>query len=1190
MIIQSLRHLCQRIRCKSSQTVPVQKFVDLAPTADIDNAEIYFEALDYATNNEQVLNIALTGPYGSGKSSVIKSFLLRYTRIPLQISLASFLPEGEGSGVRVSKQEIERSILQQILYGVEANKLPFSRFKRIQVPKPLAIVNSLFITVGLACAWYLFYKQADVVSGAFFDPFELANWLNYLSVSIFAVFVWKVIHSIYTTSFGLSLKSLSLKDVQIAAAAANEESILNRHLDEILYFFQSTHCDLVVIEDLDRFENPDIFVTLREINGLINANEGITRRVRFLYALRDDIFVNTDRTKFFEFIVPVIPIINHSNSIDKVLEQGRRIDLDTRLNRQFLREVSQYLTDLRLIRNIFNEYVIYAANVNSDSEGALDLNKLLAILIYKNVLPQDFAALHRQEGVLSQVLGRYEQYISIIEKKICVERTQIESNIENGDAQFLRDQTELREVYTMAVLKQLPTPPAILIIENQQIPWRQLSEFSQLDEVLTQKSIRYRDVNGYTRDAPLSPVESTVDPTRSFADRKVQIDFKATEFKKSSEKRLRELKVQLASLRTRKFNEVIRESSDLIDQIFGEVSDNRELLKYLILEGYLDDTYYQYISLFHSGRLSPNDNNFLIQIRSYNNPPPDFQIDNVAEVIALMRVEDFGNNYVLNRFIFDYLLLDIEANSQRINDAMNFIVAHFQTSNDFFRCYYAKGKHVEKFIQTLSARMPDFVTVALGGAYGVSHAARILAYMPDSILKNPSNSNALKTFLSEKAREVLAEGIDFDLGHLCSLAVEVDDIGSLADFPSALSLVAQNGLYRISFSNIGYIAEHIVRWQEIEKLEKQHYSTLKEINDPALLKRINADFQIYMSDVLLALEGNTNEKLATVSEVLNREDVEPELRAEFLKRQTITFPSFDELPTAFHQIVLEGKQIECSWKNCNGFMVSEAYDPDLLTTYLQDQETATALSLQPIPSDEASIDLRRFIVGNNELDPQAYQFYVRQLPRSFNYIPEVDANKVKILIQEYKISFTPENFRNMPNVQLQLLFVATNFPAYEAKTSEYTIDDEFRAKLLSTGITDAQKLKLISDMSEPYVVDAPTVAADIGSVLDRFPIEKRDYGVDFIKAVILNTRAIKVQVSLFNKLHTALSMSDVREVLRGLPWPFQDIATFGRSPKIENNDVNRQLAVWLKQRNIISSFGDTLLSGEIKINTFKKER
>ena len=63
-------------------------------------------------------------------------------------------------------------------------------------------------------------------------------------------------------------------------------------------------------EDLDRLEDPSIFIHLRELNTLLNNYDGIKGRIVFVYAIRDDIFTDTDRTKFFEFIIPVIPIIN----------------------------------------------------------------------------------------------------------------------------------------------------------------------------------------------------------------------------------------------------------------------------------------------------------------------------------------------------------------------------------------------------------------------------------------------------------------------------------------------------------------------------------------------------------------------------------------------------------------------------------------------------------------------------------------------------------------------------------------------------------------------------------------------------------------------------------------------------------------------------------------------------------------
>lgn len=1167
------------------------RFIDLAPTGTADESGIYFDALDYAMSNDAVLNVALTGPYGSGKSSVIKSFLSRYSRPALQLSLASFLPEGDNSGANVSKQEIERSILQQILYGIDADKLPLSRFKRIQTPTRWSIVTPLLITIGIGCTWYVVSKQADILSGAFFEPADFSNWRNWLCFGVAGAFVWKVAHGVYVKSLGLSLKSISLKDLEITPNAANEESILNRHLDEIIYFFQSTKYDLVVIEDLDRFENSDIFVTLREINGLINANAGMGRRIRFLYALRDDIFINTDRTKFFEFIVPVVPVINQSNSIDKVLEQGQRIDLDARLDRQFIREVSRYLTDLRLIRNIFNEYVVYSENIRAADDDLLDPNKLLAVLIYKNVIPKDFAALHQQKGVLSTVLERYDEYVAKIEAKLRAELIAIEINLANGEAQFLRDHSELRKVYATAILQRIPDAHQTLHTTNGQVSIAALADSTELESLISQKSVSVFVSSTYAARSKveLRDLEASVDPTRTFAERKAEIDRKSIKFRQGAEKRSLELKNELASLRTRKFNEVIRESAELIEKVFSQVDDGRDLLKFLILEGYLDDTYYQYISLFHSGRLSPNDNKFLIQIRSYNNPSPDFQIDNGAEVIASMRKEDFGQTYVLNRFIFDHLLSDSMSGSQRIADAVEFIATHFEVCGDFFRSYYAKGADVAKLIRTLATRWPNFVAVALGGADGASHAARILAYAPERLLENASSATTLKSFLSDSTRQVLAERVDFDISRLRSLAVEIGDIGSLVAFPSTLLFVAQEGLYRISIDNIGHILSQVVGWPKMRDLKRRHFSTLREANDAALLKRIHTDFRAYVRDVLLTLQDNTGEDVSAISAVLVHDDVEHDLRAEFLKRQTAIFPSFDNIPAAFHQIVLEGRRIEATWENCLGFIKSDAYEPELLTAYLQDSETAAALSRQQIPGDEASLPLRQFVSGNSALDPHVYQSYVHQLPRPFKEFPEVDRSKIRILIEERKITFAPASFGSLQDADLQILFVAANFPAYEAEQGQYSIDDDFRAKLLRTGITEAQKLRLIGDMDESYVAGTPSAAAEIGPLLDRSPLERSNYGVDFIKAVILNSRSARVQISLFNKLHAALSVPEVREVLQGLPEPFQDIATFGRSPKIEGSDINRQFAEWLKERNIISSFGNTLLGDEIRINTFRKE-
>lgn len=1187
-----------------SQEAKKPKFVHLGPTADADQTGAYFEALDFATQQKEVLNIALTGPYGSGKSSVIKSFLRKYKGHALQISLAAFVANedkatgqvngtADGENSKAETQDIERSVLQQILYRVQADKLPFSRFKRIRPPKAYGFVISAFVVLGAAAAWYIASKSADVLSGAFFRPYDLTNWQNYLILVVGVIFFWRVVHAVYSTSFGLSLKSISLKDLQIAPDTANEASILNKHLDEILYFFQSTNYDLVVIEDLDRFENTDIFVTLREINALLNGNEGIERPIRFLYALRDDIFLNTDRTKFFEFIVPVIPIISHSNSIDKVLEQSKRADLVDRLDKRFIQDVSRHLTDMRLIHNIFNEYAVYSANIQPGSEGALDPNKLLAVLIYKNVIPTEFAALHEQKGVLSTILRQYDEYVGKIETELKAEISEIETELASGDAQLLRDQSELRKVYAMTILETIPKQYHTLKLPSGSgnIPLAKMVDSEEFDAIISARSIwiggdPYRVE---TVQHSILSVEKSVDPERSFADRKAALERKSQEFRQDSQQRIRERKRELGSIRTRKFNEVVRESPELTEALFSEVGENQELLKFLILEGHLDDTYYQYISLFHSGRLSPNDNRFLVLIRAYTNPPPDFPLDNVAEVVREMRREDFGHDYVLNRFIFDHLLADAAAHSSRIATAVDFIAGNFDRSSDFFKSYYERGARVPTLIDTLATKWGEFPTVALRNINSTCHAARILAYLPDHLLKKePYAGGIVATYISERTRETLDEGVDFEPARLKTLGVRVADLLSIVEYAKVHAFVEHAGLYRISIANLRHIVSRATDPQALQDLDRRHYSTLLKVNNEELLRRLNDDFEDYVSEVLLELDENSAEDTAAIISIIARDDVDPELLDEFLSRQQVVFPTFDGVPVSFHSGLMERLKIEPTWENCASFLASEFYSPEVLIGFLNSSIAKAALSSQPVPG-EAGAPLQVFLIENDDLELDVYRAYVKRLPSAFAEFPDVDVSRIRVLIEQHVVDFTAESFESLEEIELGVLFLAENFDAYSQIKSDITIDDEYRSKLLRTGIGDADKLTVIEEMDPAYVVANPLAAADIGSILNRVTLESIPFGAAFIEAVIISSQPIDVQISLLNKLHGALNKTAVLSVLERLPSPFREIASPGKTPKLENNEINATLASWLDAENIISSVSPAFFGSEIRINTYKKK-
>lgn len=1171
------------------------EFVDLAPTDQADATGVYSRALAQTIANPRVMNIALTGPYGSGKSSIIASFLKTRSRTALQISLAAFLPESAPSEVasvhQVSRQEIERSILQQMLYGADANRLPLSRFKRIQSPGRWARVVSLFTVLGLVACWHLIRNGDALASGQYFKPFSAANWVNLLALAIGGGFLWLIAHQIYIASFGISLKSISLKDIQIEPRAATEESILNRHLDEIIYFFQSTSYDLVVIEDLDRFDNPEIFVTLREINGLVNANAGVKRRVRFLYALRDDIFASMDRTKFFEFIVPVIPIINSSNSIDKVMEQGRRLAIDDRLDKQFVREVSRYLGDLRLIRNIFNEYAIYDANLELEGETNLDPTKLLAILIYKNVFPKDFELLHRGRGNLAEVLRGRDRYVAASEARIGADIARLEARIEAGERQLPEDLHELRSIYAMAVLESVPDGYThVGVDQGNMTPVNSLAKNDKLDALLTSDhAFANSPYNGLSR-ISLAPLQAKLSSGSSLAQREAEVEARSSAFRDVTARTIRELRTKLTGVRMTKFSEILTEGSENLDDLFEPFGDNADLARFLVLEGYLDDTYYQYTSLFHSGRLSPNDNRFLIRIRGFSNPDPGFQIDNPREVVAEMRDEDFGRNYVLNVEIVDCLLADPTTYGRQTARLLEFIASDFKECEGFLAEYYARGAHVPELISRLAADWRGFVAATLTSPASLSHVGRMLRDLPDAQLQRLADDHPdLPAFLAKKLPDVLALGIDIAPERLRPLRFEIADLTALEPHPGFVRTAFDRGNYELTIGNLEFAFRALLGVVEEEGPRQRNYTTVLETDSAPLLAKLERQFAKYLEEVLLRLPENRFEGARAIRRVLVRSDLEHDPVLRFVEMQTTRLPTLDEIPPQFHAALLRMGKIEPTWRNCLYYMGLETYDPDALTDFLDRPDTVAALGGSALPSDEAAFPLRRFIIGNDALTDEAYRAYLEGLPTQFKAFPKgLGPEKLRIIVDLKRVTFSSEALSTISeDLPLSAAFAANNIGAFLEIEDGAALSDDLRERLLHADIPDDDRRRILRRMDLNLLANNPDRAALVGSILLRTGAIE-ELGPEGARAVILNSHPLDAQIELFNMLHQRFDDEGVRDVLRSLPDPMPDIGPGWRRPSIPDSEVNRTFAAWLEARKFISSWKRVDYLDEIRMNLFRR--
>lgn len=581
----------------------------------------YRSVLNLARKLEEkdILNIALTGPYGSGKSSILRSLKKDYPKYKyLSISLATLkspLDDKKNEiDIDTMNNRIEYSILQQLIYKEKQETLYNSRLKRIyhkshwaQYALSIAII---LYTIALIIVFEPSFLKVDWICNRLNNP-VLNKWsdifaLSYIFVATI-IFVQKTVKSLSNSK----LNKLNLKNGEIELKENKEDtSVFNKHMDEIVYFFEVTDYNVVIIEDLDRFDNTDIFLKLREVNQLLNQSNSVGRKVTFIYAVKDDMFFDEERTKFFDYITTVIPIINSSNSADKLKEE-LEIKGYSDLNVEVIDSLAFFIDDMRLLKNIVNEYAQYREKLDEK----LDQNKLLAMIVYKNYHPKDFADLHKGKGVLYDCLHKKSELLVERNRQIDERINGITKKLQSLEATHAIQEKELRliyiEGYRRKLSKQNENNAFLFFVENNFIPLEDIAENETLfNSFISQSSFRYQcfkrhqtntyygvryyyDISEDSCNIQFSQIEKIVNSTFTYHER--------LEALREGEKRYREQIKILELSRNNHYATPIQELLLDVDmqthKIFSELNVSK-MLEVFLKEGLINEDYFDYISFF----------------------------------------------------------------------------------------------------------------------------------------------------------------------------------------------------------------------------------------------------------------------------------------------------------------------------------------------------------------------------------------------------------------------------------------------------------------------------------------------------------------------------------------------------------------------------------------------------------------
>ena len=277
---------------------------DLAPINSIKPEEESIRALRWAIKNPNVHNIALSGPYGSGKSSVIQSYLAYYdisniykifecvipsklsgilkifpksSKKNLRISLATFDESDENN---IEKDELQRGILKQLFYKVDASRIPLSRYRKLHHIKWYRYVIAVTLIILLIVSG-IYLKSPEDTCNFFIHYLEGLSKKEIIMRGGIALFlVGGISYLLWVCTSRFRIKSITVGDVTAEGKGTEEESILDQNIDEILYFFEKTKYKVVAMNDivdtvsLKKLYSKGEIITLGSGKCIVDTNDG----------------------------------------------------------------------------------------------------------------------------------------------------------------------------------------------------------------------------------------------------------------------------------------------------------------------------------------------------------------------------------------------------------------------------------------------------------------------------------------------------------------------------------------------------------------------------------------------------------------------------------------------------------------------------------------------------------------------------------------------------------------------------------------------------------------------------------------------------------------------------------------------------------------------------------------------------
>lgn len=1142
------------------------------------------EELKEVLKEKDCRNIAITGTYGSGKSSIIRTLQsevgneYRFVNISL-------------STLDKEVQDIESSIVQQLLYKTDSSKSGEYRYTKPSVLTTKRLIYWIcHIVILIIATCVAFEPQWLRIEGLYsiygLLGYKLGYWINVIAdifsfvyiIYFIVILLWKVIKHFHC----YTIKRLDIYNTSIEFS--EEASIFNKHLNEIECFFRATKTNVVVFEDLDRIENPQsLFLKLRELNAILNDSAEIKREhtIRFIYAIRDDVFIGEQRTKYFDYIVSAIPVVNANNSADYLISQYGEIEGRTsiyRITNQQWQELGSYIHGMRELHNVVNEFLQYKVQVGE----SLEEHKLFAITIYKNKYPQDYSLLHSKSGVLYYTISAKKEFSDKATKAMVEKYYSLKDRIDGLRAQ----RNAIRNNY----IQYLKNSHNIerLIINGKEYALDKIRDIDELFRAFMENSVdKYvTSTSSKAYDLVFAEIDSELNNGNGYIERLRELESEIPQTIAEQSK----LEHQIISLANSSLANIIssikdgEEALNIIKEQYrgchhlgkdtklsAEAIDQCKMILFLLRNGYVDENYPQYISHFYPGSLTDNDNKYLQSITLGIAMGYDYKLDDVVGVIDRMVTEYYDSETALNFNIVDYL----SANSDYYA-FLDRMLSNVRIMPKFMLEYDKVSANSKALFEYILTKHDWFLDVAFNNDNIELQDELVVLFFKYCPIQSVGKYKKHFERLNDLYSVIFNNLVLLDVEHVCQLLRNLDlkftrvYNGDAENTTLLYNFVLVHSLHAINIDNIKTILADGFNTQTITTI-------VHNTNQNVYANLWNNLDKIYQ----LIPDTSVYEEEDAIKIMINDSRIPSDFKKQYIEKQKCIVKDLGSVNINVESILFSTDHIAVLWGNIfDSFVNNNKQIADYLLDFIV--RHCNELKDQKVEYDKEDIISNIFdqLFATNNLPEDVYATLLPEFPLEFSSdtdLSELSIERMSIVIENDKFAFDADSLALIQEYFSDELFANFIINNVEEFISNSTIvsNEVYWRILSSSNVSSEQKVRLLENV---YEIEDDSYAPNFANAICQCYLDisfTAEHNTSLILVAINYCTIWDLQIRSINRINQVLSYNKVQEtqMLQALGGEYLKLNTFYGAASFDINDANRELLDYLKtHRHYVSDY------------------